>query len=115
MLLIIRKTIAACRGRMKALVMVIRSKNRHIESLVNVSVAKVFPLSKSVSESLVCRRLFFYLKPFSECVFREFLELMWGQVVRGSTKAPRNFCQHQCQPNRIPKLVYLVLALGFKP
>ena len=42
---------------MKALVMVIRSKNRHMETLVNVSVAKVFPFSRSVFRSLVRRRL----------------------------------------------------------
>ena len=58
MLLTTKIIIATCRGRIKALVMVIRSKNRHIEILVNVSVAKVFSLSKSVFESLVSRTFF---------------------------------------------------------
>lgn len=44
--------IAICRGRIETLVTVRRSKNRHIETLVNVSVANVF-VSKSIFEILV--------------------------------------------------------------
>ena len=42
MLLMIRIATAVRRGRMKLLVIVIRSRNRHIETLVKVSVANVF-------------------------------------------------------------------------
>lgn len=51
-LLVTRMIIAICRGRIETLVTVRRSKNRHIETLVNVSVANVF-VSKSIFEILV--------------------------------------------------------------
>ena len=44
-LLRIKITMAACKGRMKLLVMVIRNKKRQIETLVNMRVAKVFSYS----------------------------------------------------------------------
>ena len=48
MLLRTKTVIAACKGRIKLLVMVIRRRKRQIETLVNVSVAKVLRLPKSV-------------------------------------------------------------------
>lgn len=41
-LLMTKRTTATCRGRIEALVTVRRSRNRHMETLVNVSVANVF-------------------------------------------------------------------------
>lgn len=54
---------AICRGRIETLVTVRRSRNRHMEILVNVSVAKVF--SQSVLESLVRENQTPYLEPLS--------------------------------------------------
>ena len=51
-LLTIKMITAICRGRIEILVTVRRSRNRHIETLVNVSVANVF-VSKSIFEPLV--------------------------------------------------------------
>lgn len=63
-ILLITKVITAiCRGRIETLVTVRRSRNRHMETLVNVSVAKVF--SKSVSESRVLENQMSYLEPLS--------------------------------------------------
>ena len=57
MLLIIRMITAICRGRIEALVTVRRSRNRHIETLVNVSVANVFLSQLSKAQYVKTKRL----------------------------------------------------------
>lgn len=53
MLLTTRRATATCRGRMDFLVTVIRSRNKHIATLVNVSVANVFLMGEVSAQEII--------------------------------------------------------------
>ena len=73
---------------MNAGVIVIRSRKRHMETLVNMRVAKVY---NSTSQQYHARSVTsqIYLKPFAVRKLHKLLKLMRCEVVRWSTETVR--------------------------
>ncbi len=84
-LLATSSAIAACNGLMNAGVIVMRSKKRHIETLVNMRVAKVYDSSGQQYHAHGAKSQM-YLKPFAIRKLHEFLKLMRREVVRRSAE-----------------------------
>jgi len=85
---------------MKALVIVMRRRNRQIEILVNVKVAKVCKDSDKIR--LAYRHT--DLQPFAIGVFHEFLQLMLGEVIRRSPEAVSDLNSDQAHADDMTKL-----------
>jgi len=65
---------AACKGLIEALVTVIRRRKRHIDTFVNVRVAKVLHLS---GQQITCHSIHLkYLKPLAVRIFHAFPKIV---------------------------------------
>ena len=97
-------TTIVCKNRIKMMIIVIRKRNKQIETLINMSVTKVWHRRKSTFNNIVVKSRLFYLKSFFVYVFRELSKLMWCQIIRKFIEIVRKLNDDQSHFNWIFKL-----------